>query len=185
MKHRRLSRENWLDLGLSQLSEHGPDGLKLEPMCSAAGLTRGSFYHHFDDHDAFVQAVTERWVETGTDRIVQALDTEANLPDVEAQLHDLATSLDYRLELGIRELARRAPQIRDTVRKADGRRLNVLTGLYSAKFGIKDNDARFAAFIEYAAFVGTILIAPDMEQSAQDALADRFQDVLGSYFKAA
>ena len=47
----RLGRDDWLALGLERLAAEGPRALRLENICAAAGRTRGSFYHHFRDHD--------------------------------------------------------------------------------------------------------------------------------------
>jgi AcrR family transcriptional regulator len=42
--------------GLEEFSEHGLDA-SLDAICARAGLTRGAFYVHFADRDAFILAV--------------------------------------------------------------------------------------------------------------------------------
>ena len=45
-----------LAAGLEEFSEHGLDA-SLDAICTRAGLTRGAFYVHFADRDAFILAV--------------------------------------------------------------------------------------------------------------------------------
>ena len=49
-----MTREEWINHGLSALDASGPDALSLAALAARAGVTKGSFYHHFEDHDAFV-----------------------------------------------------------------------------------------------------------------------------------
>ena len=70
---------HWLVLGLAQLSAHGPDGLRIEPLCAAAARTRGSFYHHFQDHDAFIAALLDHWRDWITDGVIEMVELEAEI----------------------------------------------------------------------------------------------------------
>ncbi len=183
MKKRRFAREDWLDLAHRELAAHGPDALKLDRVCASAGLTKGSFYHHFPDLPAFLTAVTEHWVGVSTEQIVETIDGTNDARERGEQLNELALMVDFRLELGIRELARRNAAVKDIVRECDARRVGVVGKIYSDRYGINAEDARFAAYIEYAAFIGCILIDPDMDTAAQKALSDRFQTVMSRYFE--
>ena len=183
MKKRRFAREDWLDLAHRDLAAHGPDALKLDRICASAGLTKGSFYHHFPDLPAFQTAVAKHWVTVSTEKIIETIDGTSDARKRGEQLNDLALMVDFRLELGIRELARRNAAVKDIVRECDARRVGVVGDIYCNRYGINAEDARFAAYIEYAAFIGCILIDPDMEPSAQKALSDRFQTVMTRYFE--
>ena len=70
--------------------------MTIEALCTAADRTRGSFYHHFQDHGAFVEALMLAWKQRHTlDIAEQAL---AEKGDLRAQkLSDLANRLDHRL----------------------------------------------------------------------------------------
>lgn len=171
MSRRRFTREDWIALGHEQLAKEGPDAVKLDALCLAAGLTRGSFYHHFEDHQTFLVAVTETWLTTGTEDVTASIDASVGAADRMDALTRAAMAIDYRLELGIRELARRLPAVRDIVTRADARRLDVLADLYRARFGLGDEAARSYAYLEYAAFSGLILLDPDLPEERQKALA--------------
>lgn len=175
MNKRRFNKEDWLTLGMEQLSAHGPDAMKLEAICRAAGLTRGSFYHHFADHESFLVAMTEHWFASQSQGVAKVLDADLSAADGAAALTEAALMIDYRLELGIRELARRKPTIHDIVAKADQFRLNMVKQLYLSQFNLSEELAEDYATIEYAVFCGIILLEPDMSIKRQSALAALYQ----------
>ena len=148
----RLGRCDWLDLGLAALSEHGPRGLTLETLCARAGRTRGSFYHHFADMEAFKAAVLDRWVERDARQIVA--EVERSGPDVaarRARLDTLAMSVDHHLEVAVRRWAGSDAPAAAAVRRIDRERIAYLGDLYAQEGA---GDAHDRATIEYAAFIG-------------------------------
>ena len=62
----RLSRQDWLENALATLSEKGQAGLSIQDLSVALGVSRGSFYWHFEDRDDFVHALLEHWYEEYT-----------------------------------------------------------------------------------------------------------------------
>ena len=54
------TRESLLAAGVALFAEQGLDGPSLDAICERAGYTRGAFYVHFADRDAFLEAVMER-----------------------------------------------------------------------------------------------------------------------------
>ncbi|SHH48876.1 TetR/AcrR family transcriptional regulator [Marivita hallyeonensis] len=184
MKRRRFTKEDWLVHALSKLSELGPEALKLDAICESAARTKGSFYHHFEDHPAFLSALVEYWIEAQTEALIDAIPNDLDPEEKDRLLTEMAMDVDYRLELGIRELARRDSDLARRVADADRRRLAFLSDIYSERYNIPENDAEFAARIEYAAYIGTILTEPEMDKDAQRELAHRFQTVMKCYFEA-
>jgi AcrR family transcriptional regulator len=54
------TREKLLRAGAELFAKHGLDAPSLDEICERAGYTRGAFYVHFADRDAFLVAVMER-----------------------------------------------------------------------------------------------------------------------------
>ena len=172
-KRRRFTSVDWLDLGLAQLSEHGTEGIKLEAICAAAGLTRGSFYYHFKDHGAFLVGLAKHWAAKQTDAVAEDAAAQAAVGTDQhaAALTEAALQIDYRLELGMRELARRVAAVDEILRATDAKRRDVLTQSYVARFGLSPEQAAQYAYLEYATFCGVILLDPDLAPEQQKSLA--------------
>lgn len=178
MTKRRFSKEDWIALGLETLSAKGCDAVKLEAICTAAGMTRGSFYHHFEDHERFLTELARHWLKAQTVDVASAADPAAS-PDMQnAALTRAVMEIDYRLELGMRELGRRLPEIGEIIKQADGIRLDVVSGLYQRRFALDPATADNFAYLEYAAFSGMILLDPEMPAHRQKVLADLFDKTM-------
>ncbi|EFO32709.1 TetR family transcriptional regulator [Roseibium sp. TrichSKD4] len=172
MKKKRFGKEDWLRLGLSQLARNGNRGLGIEALCEVSGKTRGSFYHHFSDHAAFVGALMESWKKSNTiDVAEETLRQPAS--DQALCLSALATGLDQDLERAIRQFAQNNETAAKTVREVDQLRTDFVANLYLQQ-GLSPDLAMEIAQIEYAAFVGSQIVWPELSNDMSLALARRF-----------
>lgn len=170
----RFKREDWLDFGLQRLADAGPEALKLHPLCEAAQRTIGSFYHHFEDHGAFINALMDHWRQEFTLGIVDQLD---GLEDGNAQadkLNRLAIGLDRAIEVGVRHLASQNARAAEEVSKVDALRMDYVTQMYAERFNLAADEARSLSQLEYAAFVGTQTIWPKEKPELAEKLASLF-----------
>ena len=62
----RTRRTQWLDAGLDILRENGEDQLTIESLCARLGRTKGSYYHHFTDVAAYLDALLAHWADKQT-----------------------------------------------------------------------------------------------------------------------
>ena len=60
----RLNRQDWIEAVLDALAERGIEGVRIGALCQRLGVTKGSFYHHFDNRDDLLEAVTDYWANT-------------------------------------------------------------------------------------------------------------------------
>lgn len=56
-RKRARTRRRLMTAGMSELAEHGPDGLTVGGVARLAGVAPGTFYNHFADLDALVAAI--------------------------------------------------------------------------------------------------------------------------------
>jgi AcrR family transcriptional regulator len=169
---KRFGKSDWLDLGLRQLADKGPAGLTVEALCETAKRTRGSFYHHFVDHGAFVEALMQSWKQRHTLDVADR--TLAQEQAARAQtLSSLANCLDHGLERAVRQFAQTNPAVQEIVRDVDELRTGFVAGLYRQQ-GLDPALADEIARIEYAAFVGSQIVWPDMPAADRMALDRRF-----------
>lgn len=59
----RLSRTDWTDAALVAMAEAGTAGVNIEQLARNLSTTKGSFYHHFENRQALLQAALTRWEE--------------------------------------------------------------------------------------------------------------------------
>ena len=76
----QLSAKDWLNQGLKTLAESGFTALKAEPLAKAMGVSRGSFYWHFADVEAFHAEVLRYWRDIAAERIIAAM---PNPPEIQ------------------------------------------------------------------------------------------------------
>ena len=57
----RLSVSDWMRAARLALLHSGPDGVRVEPLARALGVTKGSFYWHFRDRADLLEALVVEW----------------------------------------------------------------------------------------------------------------------------
>lgn len=117
----RLTVEDWLGAALDILAEEGLAGVKIDRLCQRLGVTKGSFYWHFEDIGAFLQIVAARWAET-REQTRRSYDELAGAEPRERLLRMMEMLVDpaqWRLERAMREWARADADVRERVEDYD------------------------------------------------------------------
>lgn len=178
----RFERSDWLDLGLKVLAERGPEALTLDRLCAEAGRTRGSFYHHFEDHGAFIEALCGFWRDRFTHALIDR--TQAGSPGQRLlDLNALAAGLDPAVELGMRRLACSNRSVGAAVAEVDAERVAYLERLHRDS-GRNPDAAAKAARLEYAAFVGGQMLWPALSSAEAEDLGGLLGRMIDAYYRA-
>lgn len=152
----RLSAQDWIDLGLRTLAHEGSDALKADLLARKLGVSRGSFYWHFDDLEAFHRCLISSWKQSATEGIID--DIEKN--DLPAQrieeLLQRAFSRGGSLEMGMRAWAANHRQAADAVKAIDRRRQTYIAKVLRDA-GIPTDSAATRAQLLYWAYLGAAL----------------------------
>jgi TetR/AcrR family transcriptional repressor of nem operon len=85
------SKAKLLDATLDVVRRRGYSATRVEDICAAAGVTKGSFFHHFDSKDDLALAAAERWREHAN-----ALFASADFNKLEDPLERLLGYVDFR-----------------------------------------------------------------------------------------
>ena len=152
--------EAWLSLGLAQLGERGPDALTVEALCARARKTRGSFYHHFADHAAFLDALMEHWRKEATAKLIAIADAEPDPNKRRRVLNQLTIGLNPRIETAIRRLVAIEPRLKTVLDHVDRQRIQYAAKLVRDVLGVSPKEAEERAWIEYACLVGLNWLEP-------------------------
>jgi AcrR family transcriptional regulator len=165
----QLSTRDWLDQGLKALAARGFTALKAEPLAKALGVSRGSFYWHFADVDAFHAAILRHWREVAAERIIANVEAASGSDDPVALLLRQAFCGGLALEKAVRTWAAHDPAARNAVRAIDRRRLNYVENLLRTS-GLTPGIARARAQLLYWAFVGFALSDQPRPRARQAAV---------------
>jgi AcrR family transcriptional regulator len=166
----RFGREDWIALGLSVLGREGPEALTLERLTAAARKTRGSFYHHFADHGAFVAALGADWLAREIDDKIAEIDRLRLSGKRTEALARHAAGVDHALERNLRRLAAHEPAIAEIVARSDEKRIAYLVRLFRSELKLDGAEALARARIQHCFFVGAQSVFPDASPRAQLAL---------------
>jgi AcrR family transcriptional regulator len=167
----QLSTKDWLDQGLKALAARGFTALKAEPLAKAMGVSRGSFYWHFADVDAFHAAILRHWGDVAADRIIANVEAAAGNENPVAVLLRQAFGGRLALEKAVRTWAAHDPAAQEAVQAIDRRRLGYVENLLKAS-GLSPGLARARAQILYWAFVGFALSDQPLSRARQAAMLD-------------
>ena len=125
----RLGREDWILAGFRALVAGGPEAVRVEPVARGLGLTKGSFYWHFEGLLPWHAAMLDYWEARAFSDIVAAL---AEVPPGFPRLRALITLIGEvasaehggdGAEPALRDWARWQPLVRVAVDRVDSARL--------------------------------------------------------------
>jgi AcrR family transcriptional regulator len=151
----RLSIDDWTERALALLMDEGVGAIKINRLCKELGVTKGSFYWHFADLDAFLAAIAEKWC-TETREALRSLSELDALPPLErirAMALRLIDDRSWKVERALRDWARDDAAVAAVIDEAD----QFVFGLVQAallELGHAEQDARMRAGLLVYAGIG-------------------------------
>lgn len=158
-----LGPEDWIAAGTELLVDGGIELVRVDVVARLLKVTRGSFYWHFRDRDDLLARMLKAWRAAATDQLVERFE---KLPGPATErLHEVLTlpfrgraaERAARIELAIREWARRDEMARRAVDEVDERRIGYIAQCFS-ELGFGIADARARAFLFYGYQVAESLL---------------------------
>ncbi|WP_402371002.1 TetR/AcrR family transcriptional regulator [Isoptericola rhizosphaerae] len=127
------SASDWVRGAARRLAADGVDAVRVEPLATELGVSKGSFYWHFTNRDALLDAVLVHWQHAGVADVIAELEDTARYP--EARLRELLRhSFDHTdrgFDVGVRAWAARDARARAAASAVDAARTDYLTRLLS------------------------------------------------------
>jgi len=171
----RTPRGSWIEEGLRALAGGGPEAVRIEPLAKTLGLTKGSFYWHFEDRRALLEALLDTWERRMIDEVVEHIEREGG--DARArlrQLFSLASSREnrslMRTELAIRDWARHDKRVAARLRRVDNRRMEYMRSLFGA-ICEDDGEVEARCMLAFSLFIGNgFIVAEHGARSRADVL---------------
>ncbi len=156
-----LTATDWAQAALDAIADGGIEAVAVEPLARALGVTKGSFYWHFQSRDALLRAALILWEERETTSIVRQVQDIADPRRRIQQVFRLANSSSKNGRLsGAFAAASADPLIGAVVERVAKKRLSFLQDCYAA-LGMAQDDAHRWAMFAYATFMGTLQLRRD------------------------
>ncbi|MFF8369394.1 TetR/AcrR family transcriptional regulator [Streptomyces lydicus] len=175
----RLTAQDWADAALTAIGEGGLAAVAVEPLAARLGATKGSFYWHFANREALIEAALERWEEVGTEAVITEVEAE---PDPVGRLRRLlrrATdgAAEDPLEVSLLATAGQ-PRVAAALARVTERRIGYVASLF-AELGFTEDEARRRALLAYTAYLGHTQLGHAVPQSLPASAArERYLDVV-------
>ncbi|KUI31474.1 TetR family transcriptional regulator [Mycobacterium sp. GA-2829] len=172
------SLDDWIDAGFALLAEGGTNALRISGLCDRLSVTKGSFYWHFTDIQAYRATLVEAWGEI-RDRERRRFATMADVAPRErlrVMMETLVNPSHWAVERVMRTWAIADEKVADKVRRSD---LRVLAALRQAFLddGFAAEEAALRSTVMFSAGVG-LLHAADPGRSAPAAVREQFLEFM-------
>jgi AcrR family transcriptional regulator len=175
----RLDVDDWIQAGFAIIAEDGLQALKVDRLCDRLGVTKGSFYWHFEGMPSYRTALVQAWGEL-RDQDRAALDDMTGVPPRErlsGMMSSLVSPRHWTLERAMREWARSDQSVAASVRAADRRLLRAVRQAF-LDYGFADDEADFRASATFAAGIGFLHLSGANPSPRDTALGERLLDVM-------
>jgi len=175
----RLALDDWIEAGYALLAEEGIKALKVDRLCERLGVTKGSFYWHFDGMPSFRAALVGSWGPLREQDRAAFDDTGHTTP--RERLSNMMSSLlsprHWTLERAMREWARTDDTVAESVRAADRRVLQAVRQAFE-DYGFDSDDAELRANATFAAGIGFLHLSGPTPDARHHVSGERFLDLM-------
>jgi AcrR family transcriptional regulator len=165
----RLDAAAWVAAALDVLADGGIDAVSVEPLAKKLGVTKGSFYWHFADRRALLDAMLKGWMEGRVVSIRRQAAERGTPAVVLRELADLFTRKanirGLTIELAIRSFARTDGPAAEAVRTVDRARLQSAVQLFVG-LGWPRAKAQSRGILFYSYLFGQSLLDPQVVSPA-------------------
>ncbi len=159
----RTPRVRWIDEGLRALAVGGPEAVRIESLAKALGVSKGGFYWYFEDRRALLEEMLDAWERASVEEAIEQV--EARGGDARARLKRLfalASSSGelLRIDLAVRDWARREPAVAERLRRVDNRRMEYLRSLFG-DLCADEADVEARCMLVSSLWIGNHFVAAD------------------------
>ncbi|MDX1497759.1 MAG: TetR/AcrR family transcriptional regulator [Salinisphaeraceae bacterium] len=164
-----LSAEDWAHAALEAISRDGVNAVAVEPLARSLGVTKGSFYWHFANREALLEAALNLWEKQETDDVIKRIGDEPDpVRRIQRVFHKVdASTRTSRQYMALAAAAAYDPLIRDVVTRVSERRLEFITNCY-IDLGLSPDDAKRWGASAYSVYLGVLQLRWDLPHALPD-----------------
>lgn len=174
-----LDRTAWIDYATQVLGDEGVEGLRIEVLARSLKVTKGSFYWHFKDRQALLNAVVTAW----RDARIAELEAQVAVP-AEAAALQIRRVIDHyatqpsrqrmRVELALRDWARRDSFVSTAVETVDRARLANAVRIFRLA-GFPEEEARSRSLLMFTHLFGLSMMM--FEENISQQIIDHHAEI--------
>lgn len=165
--------DDWELAALEAIRQGGIAAVAVEPLARGLGVTKGSFYWHFKDRSALLDAAILRWEHsygTPPEEIAPDAPPRERLEAIVAKAVEVSQDDTVHARMVVE--AASEPRVAAAVRRITERRIDGLAGLLRA-CGLTPAVARTRATLVYSAFMGLQQLHRELPERLADPRARR------------
>lgn len=139
-----MTKSDWLQAAIEELSLHGIEGVKVLPLSAKLGVSRGSFYWHFQDREELLRSLLAFWEEELTDSVIEQSNAMGGTPrqQVEEVLTNVLVNRRNRYDTAVAAWGMSDQHAAKRYARVLRKRLKFLTSILG-RAGINREDAEF------------------------------------------
>jgi AcrR family transcriptional regulator len=154
----RTPRDAWVGAALQALAAGGPEAVRVEALAASLGVSKGGFYWHFKDRQALLDEMLDSWEKTVVEDVIANVESRPVEPRAKLQqLFELASTVDFPVELALRDWSRRDREVAKRLRRIDNRRMEYLRSLFG-QFCADEKDVEARSMLVFSLFIGSYFI---------------------------
>ncbi len=155
----RGSEALWLNAAYTMLVESGVDSVKVMPLAKKLAMSRTSFYWHFKDRNALLDALVDCWSNKNTARLIAQTELYAEtISEAVLNLFDCWVNpqlFDSKMDFALRNWAHQSAHLKSILKQTDKKRIAAIRAMFS-RFDFEDIQADTHALTVYYTQVGYI-----------------------------
>lgn len=168
VKDTPLTEADWINAANDILVDETVRGIRIDALCRKLGVTKGSFYWHFQGRKQLLTALLSRWRQRMTTNVIDRLSTLGQSPTERLRaLFDLprrpASPAFARIEQSVRDWGRREDHAMEAVREVDEIRFLYFRTLLE-EHGLDPETAERRAYIAYAIMMGDSVLRQTIDR---------------------
>jgi AcrR family transcriptional regulator len=170
----RTPKSAWIDAGLRALAAGGPDAVRVDVIAQELGVTRGGFYWHFPNRQAFLEEMLNTWEHRSTDEALERVEKEGgDARDKVRRAGMLTFSTELLpIDLAVRDWARRDRSVAKRLRRVDNRRMDYLRTMIGTLVDDAD-DVEARGMLAFSLAIGSHFIAADHGARSRKQVLER------------
>ncbi len=149
-------------MALRALAAGGPDAVRIEPLATALGVSRGGFYWHFANRGALLEEVLDSWERASIEDVLDRVERDGE--DARSKLRRAgALTFSDRLlpiDLAVRDWSRRDPAVAERLRRVDNRRMEYLR-LQFRELCAEEEEVEARSILAFSLLIGNHFLAAD------------------------